>query len=86
MALEEFEKEQMTDREKNLVRTKSIINYVMGIFFIAVGFFFMFPTSRTALFLNKYDPLMMKIFAVICWVYGLFRLYRGYAKNYFRNY
>lgn len=85
MALEEFEKEQMSDREKNLVRMKSIVNYVMGIFFIAVGFFFMFPIKSTAPFLNQYDPLMMKIFAVICWLYALLRLYRGYAKNYFRN-
>jgi hypothetical protein len=85
MALEEFEKEQLTDREKNLIRTKSLINYVMGVFFIAVGFFFMFPTSRSAPFLNKYDPTLMKVFAVIVWLYALLRLYRGYAKNYFRN-
>lgn len=85
MALEEFEKEQMSEREKNLVRTKSIVNYTMGVFFIGVGFFFMFPVSRTAPFLNKYDPFMRQLFAVVCWVYGLFRLYRGYAKNYFRD-
>ncbi len=85
MALEEFEKEQMSDRDKNLVRTKSIINYSMGVFFIGVGFFFMFPVSRTAPFLAKYDPLMRQLFAILCWIYGLFRLYRGYAKNYFRN-
>jgi hypothetical protein len=85
MALEEFEKEQMSDREKNLVRTKSIVNYAMGLFFIGVGFFFMFPTSRTAGYINQYDPVMIKIFAVVCWVYGLFRLYRGYAKNYYRD-
>ncbi len=87
MALEEFEREQMSDREKNLVRMKSITNYTMGIFFIAVGFVFMFPGTIKfiAEFVAKKDPLMMKIFAVICWIYGLFRMYRGYAKNYFRN-
>lgn len=85
MALEEFEKEQMTDREKNLVRMKSITNYTMGVFFLAAGFFFMFPNKYSAGFIAKYDPLMMKIFAVVCWIYGLFRLYRGYAKNYFRD-
>lgn len=85
MALEEFEKEQMNDRDKNLVRSKSIVNYTMGVFFIGAGFFFMFPFSRTAPFLDKYDPSMRQLFAVVCWVYGLFRLYRGYAKNYFRD-
>lgn len=88
MALEEFEKEQMSDREKNLVRMKSITNYVMGIFFIAVGFVFIFPKTIKVIseFVAKKDPLMMNIFAIICFIYGLFRLYRGYAKNYFRNY
>ena len=38
MALEEFENEELSDREKNLVRMKSITNYVMGVFFIGVGF------------------------------------------------
>lgn len=85
MALEEFEKEQMSDREKNLVRMKSITNYTMGAFFIAVGFLFMFSNKYTANFVAKYDPLIIKLFAVICWIYGLFRLYRGYAKNYFRD-
>jgi len=85
MALEEFEKEQMSDREKNLVRMKSITNYTMGVFFIAAGFFFMFPFEYTAAYINQYDPLAIKLFAGICWIYGLFRLYRGYKKNYYRN-
>ncbi|MGC4102256.1 hypothetical protein [Ferruginibacter sp.] len=85
MALEEFEREQMSDREKHLVRMKSITNYTMGVFFIGVGFFFMFPIQSTQNFISKYDPTAIKLFAVICWIYGLFRLYRGYKKNYFRN-
>jgi hypothetical protein len=85
MALEEFEKEQMSDREKNLVRMKSITNYAMGIFFIAAGFFFMFPNKYSTGFISKYEPGMIKMMAVICWIYGLFRLYRGYAKNYFKD-
>ena len=85
MALEEFEKEPLSDREKNIIRMRSITNYTMGVFFIAVGFFFMFPTKYTATFLNKYEPSTMKMFAVICWVYGIFRLFRGYSKNYFKD-
>lgn len=85
MALEEFEKEQMSDREKNQVRMHSITNYTMGIFFIAVGFFFMFPGQSTARYVNQYDPVLIKIFAALCWIYGLFRLYRGYKKNYLRD-
>jgi hypothetical protein len=85
MALEEFEKEQISDREKNANRMRSITNYTMGVFFIAAGFFFMFPVKYTAQYINQYDPLVIKLFAGLCWVYGLFRLYRGYKKNYYRD-
>jgi hypothetical protein len=85
MALEEFEKEQISDRDKNIIRMRSITNYVMGLFFIGIGFFFMFPSKYSANFLSKYDSSTMKMFAVICWIYGVFRLYRGYQKNYFRD-
>ena len=85
MALEEFEKEQISDREKNAIRMRRITNYTMGVFFIAVGFFFMFPTKYTAQYINQYDPLVIKLFAGLCWLYGLFRLYRGYKKNYYSN-
>ena len=85
MALEEFEKEQLSNREKNMIRMRSITNYTMGIFFIGVGFFFMFPTNYIVNFIDRYDPVLIKIFAVICWLYGVFRLYRGYKKNYLRH-
>ena len=85
MALEEFENEPLNEREKGIVRMRTITNYGMGAFMIIVGFFFMFPTSYTRAFINQYDPVLIKLFAVICWLYGAFRIYRGYMKNYFRN-
>ena len=85
MALEEFENERVSERQRGLSQMRSITNYGMGIFIIAVGCFFMFPINYTAAFLNKYDPVLIKIFAVVCWVYGAFRIYRGYQKNYFKD-
>ena len=85
MALEEFERDPMSERQKGLTQMRTITNYGMGVFIIIVGCFFMFPTRYTASFLDKYDPVLVKIFAVICWVYGAFRVYRGYKKNYFRD-
>jgi hypothetical protein len=82
IVLEEFEKERMSKRDKNMVRMRSITNYTMGVFFIAAGFFFFFPN---AYLLQRYDTSTMKMLAIICWIYGLFRLYRGYDKNYFRD-
>lgn len=85
MALEEFEKEELGTREKGIIRMRTITNYGMGAFMIIAGFFFMFPTAYTAAFINQYDPVLIKIFAAICWLYGAFRIYRGYQKNYFRD-
>lgn len=84
MALEEFEKEQLSEREKGIIRMRTITNYGMGIFMILVGCFFMFPIKMTEGYINQYDPLLIKIFAAVCWLYGAFRIYRGYRKNYFR--
>lgn len=85
MALEEFEKEQLSDRDKGMIRMRSITNYVMGVFLLAAGFFFLFPTNATQKYIDKYDPTMINIFGVICIIYGVFRIYRGYKKNYFRE-
>ena len=85
MALEEFDREEVSERDKGLIRMKSISNYVMGIFLICAGLVFLLPTAKTAPFINKYDPAMIKLFAIICFIYGFFRIYRGYRKNYFRE-
>ena len=85
MALEEFENDRFRDRDKSLIRMRSISNYVMGILLIAAGCFFMFPIQLTRGYIAQYDPVLIKIFALICWLYGVFRIYRGYKKDYFRN-
>ena len=81
----EFEREKLSEREKGFIRMRSITNYGMGIFMVLVGFFFMFPFKLTQVFINQYDASLIKLFAVICWMYGAFRIYRGYKKNYFRD-
>ena len=85
MALEEFEREQLSERDKGTIRMRTITNYGMGVFMIITGFFFMFPIDFTREFINKYDPVLIKMFAGVCLLYGGFRIYRGYKKNYFRN-
>jgi hypothetical protein len=85
MALEEFEKQPLSKREKNLVQMRSLTNYVMGILLIGAGCVFIFPVAATQNFIDRYDPLVIKMFGGICWIYGAFRIYRGYKKNYFRD-
>jgi fucose 4-O-acetylase-like acetyltransferase len=85
MALEEFEKEPISERQRGIIQMRTISNYGMGLFFIVAGFVFMFPTKYTITFLSKYDDALIKMFAIICWIYGAFRVFRGYQKNYFND-
>ena len=81
----QFERDELSNREKGIVRMRSITNYVMGVLLIGAGCFFLFPTQSTSRYINQYDPTMIKIFGIICLIYGIFRIYRGYKKNYFRE-
>jgi hypothetical protein len=83
--MEDFDRDPLSNRDKNLVMMRSLTNYVMGIFLVGAGCFFMFPIDATREFLSKYDDALIKTFGVICWIYGLFRIYRGYKKNYFKD-
>ena len=42
MALEEFEKEQLSDRDKGYIRMRSIMDYGMGVLWMGMGVFMVF--------------------------------------------
>jgi hypothetical protein len=84
MSYQKIEEENLTRAEKGMVRMRSLTNYVMGLLLIGAGFLIFFPTPVVKNFTDKYDELAIKMLAVICFIYGFFRMYRGYKKNYFR--
>ena len=83
MALEEFEKEELSETNKGYVRMKSIMDFGMGLMWFAMGIFLVFIKYFDTAFQARFDEPIMKIFGGICIIYGLFRFYRGYKKNYF---
>jgi len=85
MALEEFEKEQVTDREKGYIRMRSIMDYGMGLLWMGMGVFMIFIKKFSLDLASKYDSGTFKVFGAVCIIYGLFRIYRGYKKNYLRD-
>lgn len=85
MALEEFEKEQLNEREKGYVRMRSIMDIGMGLMWAAMGVFLLFIKKLSPELALRFDTTLFKIFAAVCIVYGLFRIYRGIKKNYLRN-
>lgn len=85
MALEEFEKEQLNEREKGYIRMRSIMDLGMGILWAAMGLFLIFIKKISPDMALRFDTSLFKIFAVVCVIYGLFRIYRGVKKNYLKN-
>ncbi len=85
MALEEFEKDPLSERNKGFIRMKSIMDYGMGVLWMGMGIFFLFIRYFKTGLEARYDDPAMKAFGAICLLYGLFRIYRGYKKNYLRE-
>ncbi|XCI74647.1 MAG: hypothetical protein ABI045_04380 [Flavobacteriales bacterium] len=63
---------------------KFFVDYVMGILWIGVGAFFL---------LRKYfgwewetiDRVVVQVYALLCMMYGLWRMYRGYRRDRIRR-
>ncbi|NOT49678.1 MAG: hypothetical protein HOP10_00200 [Chitinophagaceae bacterium] len=79
--LEDYEKK----KRKQVSNMRAMLDYTMGIVFITIGLFFLFR-GRINTVLNDYlrDPdLLDKVLGVMSLLYGVWRIYRGYKKNYF---
>ncbi len=85
MALEEFEKEEISEREKGYIRMRSIMDYGMGLLWTGMGVFILFIRKFSADLAERYDSTSFKIFGIVCVIYGLFRVYRGYQKKYLKD-
>jgi hypothetical protein len=75
--------EQPEKRRKNYILMRSVADYGMGIVILSIGVFVTF--SERFGFSLRIDDLMRYLFAGLCLLYGGFRIYRGYAKHYFRD-
>ena len=81
MSLEEFEEktDQRTSRYKGM---KSVMDIGMGLIYIAIAVFILF--GRKFNFRNEFmESLPGKIFAGVIIIYGSWRVYRGFKKDYF---
>ncbi|RYY48570.1 MAG: hypothetical protein EOO06_09810 [Chitinophagaceae bacterium] len=85
MALEEFERDEQRERNKGYDRMRSIMDYGMGAAWTAMGVFLVFIEKFNTGLEERFGDPVMKIFGGVCIVYGLFRVYRGYKKNYYRD-
>lgn len=81
MSLEEFE-ETTDPKTKRYQGTKSIMDIGMGLIYIGMGLFIFFAKSFH--FVNEFtDSTVGKVFATLVMLYGAWRIYRGFKKDYF---
>ncbi len=85
MALEEFEKDPISERDKGFIRMRSLMDYGMGVMWAAMGIFLIFIRQFHTGLEARFDDPVMKAFGGVCVLYGCFRIYRGYKKNYLRE-
>jgi len=70
-------------RKKTNVVVHSIYDYVMGVLWLCLGCFFLLHKKfNVELWLDQRNEVLLIIFGVVAIMYGLFRIYRGYKKNY----
>ena len=78
MALEQRER-----RAKNYILMRSIMDLGMGLVIFGFGVF-LFLAPRLGIEFNV-EPLFRYFFAGMCIVYGAWRIYRGFKKNYIQH-
>jgi hypothetical protein len=85
MSPNEKERNQLSRQDKAFVMMRSIMDYGMGILWVSMGVFLIFIQYFSPNMATRFDDPAMKAFGAVCIIYGIFRIYRGYKKNYFRE-
>ncbi len=79
--LEEYEKQ----KRKQIIIRRALMDYTIGGLITLAGIFFLVRHMFDLQFNENFPPNDMdKKFGAICILYGSWRIYRGYRKNYFR--
>ena len=79
--VEEYERR----KRKELSLMRSLMDYGMGALILLLGLFFFFRDKINTDLNKRFPPDSIdKILGGMCIVYGIWRIYRGYKKKYFR--
>jgi hypothetical protein len=69
-------------RVKNYSVMRSLVDYTMGFLYLAAAIFLFFA-EKFGFEMENFDKTFRFIFGAICAIYGIWRLYRGYKKDYY---
>ena len=78
--VEDFQEQQ----RQRIARSRSVMDYVRGILLVLIGFFFL-VYQKIGLNIFRRPPSLIDFFIGGLFIlYGGWRIYRGYKKDYFR--
>ena len=69
-------------RTNSFANTRSLLDFTMGILYIAAAVFLFFA-EKLGFEMVNFDKSFRYIFGGICAVYGVWRIYRVYRRDYF---
>ncbi|GAA4336509.1 hypothetical protein [Flaviaesturariibacter amylovorans] len=72
-------------RRQQLGRARSLMNYVMGTVFCAFGAFFVYVYLTKTKIIGRPSTVLDLVIGLLVVGYGIWRIYRGYKKNYFNE-
>jgi hypothetical protein len=78
----DFEDKREEQKIKAYANRRAILDYGMGVLYIAAGLF-LFLSDQLGFALD-FPKVLSGLLGGLFLVYGGFRIYRGYKKNYFR--
>jgi len=79
--IEEYEKK----RRRQVSNMRSILDYGVGVMISLFGLFLFFRNKFELDFNEKFPPdYWDKVLGGVFFIYGIWRMYRGYKKNYFK--
>jgi hypothetical protein len=77
-----MENEAREKRTKSYSLMRSLLDYTMGALYLAGGLFLLFA-DKLGFEMESFDKTFRYIFGGLCILYGCWRVYRGYKKDYF---
>ncbi|RYF86916.1 MAG: hypothetical protein EON98_02180 [Chitinophagaceae bacterium] len=79
--IEDFQDKQRAQR----TRARSVLDYIMGFVFSLIGLYFLFYRQLgLKMIMNREPSNMDYVLGGLFVLYGCWRIYRGYKKNYFQ--
>ena len=79
--IEEYE----AQKRRQVSFMRSLLDYGLGTAIIIAGGFLFFRDRFDLSFNERYPPNYLdRLFGIMCVLYGSWRIYRGYKKNYFK--